>query len=357
LTGLNNTGEFKILYQNDLNQTIAETGFDLNLDGVGETGDLDLGILSLRIPDLNSTKKFVIQRGNETLAERVVTPHDPVVNVTSPNGGEIYTQGENITVTWQSLDSDGGNLTHAVLISENGGTEWLPLGLGISGNEFTFSANSEMISDEVRFRVIASDGINTGEDVSDATSSIAGSVDVDFFLHATGQTANPTNLFLNSTAPSATTAKYKDSASIKFASGNQWKEIGTWSTSSPPSAVKLSGLGNLTVWLGLKNSDDIGTRFDLRAEVYRDSEQVASGQTYCITGVVRNPVNAKEVNVSFGAFPPEEFDGTDSLSIKILTRIGTNQDNTFCGGHSSAIGLRLYFDAVDRPSMFDATFD
>lgn len=122
------------------------------------------------------------------------------------------------------------------------------------------------------------------------------------------------------------------------------------------SLVFLSDLGNLTVWLGLKNSDDMGTRFDLRAEVYRDNELVASGQTHCITGVVRNAANAKEVDVSFDAFPPEEFGGTEDLSIKILTRIGTNPDSTFCGGHSNATGLRLYFDSVSRPSMFNATF-
>jgi len=49
------------------------------------------------------------------------------------------------------------------------------------------------------------------------------------------------------------------------------------------------------------------------------------------------------------------FSGADTLSLKILARIGTNGDGTFCGGHSNAVGLRLYFDATSRPSRFDAT--
>ena len=32
-----------------------------------------------------------------------------------------------------------------------------------------------------------------------------------------------------------------------------------------------------------------------------------------------------------------------------------NGAGVFCGGHSNAVGLRLYFDAISRPSRFDAT--
>lgn len=354
--GLNNTGEFRILYQNALNQTIGEMGFDLDSEGFEETGELGVGAVSLRIPDLAGTTKIVIKRVNQTLAERIITVASPLVNVTGPNGGEAFAHGQNITVTWQSSDLDGGELTHVVSISQDGGLTWIPLAVEITGNQFSFVATTEIVSDEVLFKVLASDGINTGEDVSDAPSTIQGARTEDMFLHATGPIANPSNLFLNGTGPTATIAKYKDSAGINFAGGNQWKQVGTWPTSSPPLAGTLSDVGNLTFWLGLKNSDDIGTRFDLRAEVYRDSDLVASGQTHCITGLVRNPANAKEVTVSFDTFPPEDFDGTDNLSVKILTRIGTNPDNTFCGGHSNAAGLRLYFDSVSRPSMFNATF-
>ena len=59
----------------------------------------------------------------------------------------------------------------------------------------------------------------------------------------------------------------------------------------------------------------------------------------------------------FSAFSPAAFNGTtDVLSLRILTRIGTNGSGGFCGGHSNAVGLRLYFDAVSRPSRFGGTF-
>jgi hypothetical protein len=66
---------------------------------------------------------------------------------------------------------------------------------------------------------------------------------------------------------------------------------------------------------------------------------------------------AKEVIGSFGPFSPATFDGvTDVLSLRLLTRIGTDGAGAFCGGHSNAVGLRLYFDAVSRTSRFDGTF-
>ncbi len=178
----------------------------------------------------------------------------------------------------------------------------------------------------------------------------------DFFLHGTGTDANPATLFLNTTTPASSTAKYKDSASINFTGGNLWKEVGTWTASPPPAAGILSALSPLHVFLGLKNSDDQGTQFDVRAEIIKNGIVIASGQTLCITGITRNPASALEALVSFGQFPQEVFNGTtDSLTLRVLTRIGTNPDGTKCPGHSNAVGIRLYFDAISRPSRFGAT--
>jgi YVTN family beta-propeller protein len=173
------------------------------------------------------------------------------------------------------------------------------------------------------------------------------------FLHGSGPNANPAVLFLDRVAPTSSTAKYRDSAAIKFSGGNPWKTIGTWEAGPAFTSGTVNVLGDLSVWLGLKNSDDTGTRFDLAVEVWKNGNLVAEGETLCITGVTRNPSLAKEVTVSFQPFSPTTFNGSsDVLSLKLLTRIGTNGSGGFCGGHSSATGLRLYFDAVDRDAGF-----
>jgi len=179
----------------------------------------------------------------------------------------------------------------------------------------------------------------------------------DFFLHGTGPDNNPPTLFLNTTAPTAATAKFRDSAGVNFSGGNLWKDIGAWPAAASLTVGTLTALSDLHVWLGLKNSDDQGTQFDLQAEVLKNGAVIATGLTRCITGIVRNANQAKEATVAFGSVPSTPFDGTtDQLSIRISTRIGTNPDDTQCPGHNNAVGLRLYFDAANRQARFDATF-
>lgn len=177
-----------------------------------------------------------------------------------------------------------------------------------------------------------------------------------FSLHGTGPVDNPPTLFLNTTAPTATAEKFKDSASINRNGGNPWKEVGTWPAAATMTSGSLTSLSDLHVWLGLKNSDDQGTYFDLRVEAYKNSTLVAAGQSLCITGVTRNATAAKEVVLGFDPFSPTSFNGTsDLLKLKVLTRVGSTAAGASCGGHNNAVGLRLYFDAVARASRFNAT--
>ena len=177
-----------------------------------------------------------------------------------------------------------------------------------------------------------------------------------YYLHGTGPIDNPSSLFLDNTAPAATTARSKDSASINFNGGNPWKEVGNWSASPAFTRGVVTTLSDLHIWVGLKNSDDQGTNFDIRAEVYKNNSLLSTGLTRCVTGVVRNAANAKEVVVSFAPLSETLFDGSvDVLFVKVLTRIGTTASGASCGGHSSAAGLRSYFDATTRSSRFGAT--
>jgi hypothetical protein len=175
-----------------------------------------------------------------------------------------------------------------------------------------------------------------------------------FYLHGSGSTVNPTLLSFDASASSATTPKYKDSPGIKFSGGNLWQQVGKWDASVGALVGDLASLGSLRVWIGLKNSDDIGTNFDLRAELWKNNVLVTAGEAYGITGITRNLDLAKEVMVSFPSFARVTITSTDVASLRILTRIGTNGAGGFLGGHSNAVGLRVYFDALSRCSKFDA---
>jgi len=96
------------------------------------------------------------------------------------------------------------------------------------------------------------------------------------------------------------------------------------------------------------------TRFDVRTQLYVNNTLVAEGLTRCVTGVTRNPSQATEVTVPFGPVAANQLPPGDVIALKVSTRIGTNPDNSKCGGHNNAVGLRLYYDASSRASRFGA---
>ena len=83
---------------------------------------------------------------------------------------------------------------------------------------------------------------------------------------------------------------------------------------------------------------------------------MTSGLTRCISGVTRNPNNALEAVVALDPIPSSAaiYRTGDVLSFRVLTRIGTNSDDTQCLGHKNAVGLRLYYGGLQRPSGFGA---
>lgn len=121
----------------------------------------------------------------------------------------------------------------------------------------------------------------------------------------------------------------------------------------------LSGGGFATFWVGLKKSDNEGALFDLQVELFRDGALVAVGETLCLSGVTKDPEQAKEVVVrllptSAGRDAPPAF---GAFALRVFTRLGTNGAGELCqgpqGSRNSASGLRLYYDAKDRPSRFN----
>ena len=124
-------------------------------------------------------------------------------------------------------------------------------------------------------------------------------------------------------------------------------------------ARSLTALSPAHLFVGLKNSDDQGTQFDVQVEFLRNGTPVASGGKRCVTGLTRSPNLASEVVVSFAPFDPVTVTAGDVLSLRASARIGTNSDGSKCAGpggsHNSALGVRLYYDSASRASRFDVT--
>ena len=102
------------------------------------------------------------------------------------------------------------------------------------------------------------------------------------------------------------------------------------------------------LWVGLKNTDDIGTNFDVIVQLLRNGSEIASGVALCQTGIPRTPPKLVSVPLTVTGSGPTS--SGDVFTVRAFARIGTTDGVSSCGGHASAVGLRLYYDATSLAS-------
>ncbi|NJN44107.1 MAG: ExeM/NucH family extracellular endonuclease, partial [Anaerolineae bacterium] len=177
------------------------------------------------------------------------------------------------------------------------------------------------------------DPIVVGLDLDDVVVSPP----ITFYLHSNGSRNTNSSLFLDTSAPTSIKSNRKDSDNLKFAGGNPWKEIGLWSADPSFTVGTLTSLNDLHVWIGLRRAQNQIANYDLRIEVYKNDELISTSDSLCISGLEADPNLAQEITSSLGSFSPTEFDGqNDMLSIRFLTRLGTDGTGNSCGGcHTS----------------------
>jgi hypothetical protein len=110
-------------------------------------------------------------RDGVLVAERVASSHPPSVRIVSPNGGESLGSGE-FTMRIDAHDEDGDPITWSVLQSPDGGETWLPLVLEATGSETTVDPSVGPGGTHAMLRVVATDGMNTVIDDTDAEFSL-----------------------------------------------------------------------------------------------------------------------------------------------------------------------------------------
>ncbi|HKA08599.1 MAG TPA: carboxypeptidase-like regulatory domain-containing protein, partial [Gemmataceae bacterium] len=114
-------------------------------------------------------------------------------------------------------------------------------------------------------------------------------------------------------------------------------------------AAALNALSPAQVWIGLKNSDDVGTNFDLKAEVFRNGTLVGSGEVDNVSGGSSGFNNAKlrAISLALLSAGTNPICSGDTLSITLSVRAGAT-------GHRSGTA-RLWYNDSAANSRFDAT--
>jgi hypothetical protein len=115
-------------------------------------------------------------------------------------------------------------------------------------------------------------------------------------------------------------------------------------------ANQLTAVGPANVWIGLKNSDDVGTKFDLLAEVFKNGALVGSGQLDNVPGGSSGFNNAVQRTITMAlSGGPVAFSSGDTLSFKLSVRIAVG-----VSGHRSGTA-RLWFNDSAANSRFATT--
>jgi hypothetical protein len=112
---------------------------------------------------------------------------------------------------------------------------------------------------------------------------------------------------------------------------------------------QLTELGPAKVWIGLKNSDDVGTKFDLLAEALKNGSLVGSGTLNGVPGGSSGFNNAVLRTLNLALASPVSVGPADTLSIRLSVRIAVGVP-----GHRSGTA-RLWFNDTAANSRFDAT--
>jgi WD40 repeat protein len=119
-------------------------------------------------------------------------------------------------------------------------------------------------------------------------------------------------------------------------------------TTPTPQPVTLSPA---QLWIGLKNSDDVGIKFDLMAEVYEGSNVIGSGQLNSVSGGSSGFNNAHVYSVPLTLTSSFSVQLGDQLSIKVYVR-------NACSGSGKNSGFaRLWYNDSQADSRFGVTLD
>jgi hypothetical protein len=107
---------------------------------------------------------------------------------------------------------------------------------------------------------------------------------------------------------------------------------------------------SVSIWVGLANSDDVGIRFDLRAEVYKNStELIGAGEVASVSGGSSGFNNAHPFTIDLTPVPGVTFVPGDTVSIALFVR------NACTGSGKNSGRARLWYDDAAANSRFMAT--
>jgi hypothetical protein len=176
---LGTNGSFSLVFLDKLGRILGQAGFNIQFLLLGdEPTEIDLTCFAFTIPFIPGTARIQIVFNGVVVSERVVTANSPTVTISYPNGGEILNPRVPCTVTWNASDADGDALTYILEYSSNSGLTWTLITQDTHVLSYRWNASELDPGGCYMIRIIATDGLNMGEDSSDNTFFITFKEDI-----------------------------------------------------------------------------------------------------------------------------------------------------------------------------------
>jgi len=115
---------------------------------------------SVKAPFPAGTRRLGLFAGSTELASLRPGSGAPQVNIITPQANDVWNGGAR-TINWSASDPDNDPLTYSVLYSSDAGATWIPIEVDSTLTSYSFSPDEIDGGKTVRFRVLATDGINT----------------------------------------------------------------------------------------------------------------------------------------------------------------------------------------------------
>jgi hypothetical protein len=168
-------GSYTLIALDGKGTVLHEHPFTMTFTLMGAiTPTLEEAPFAFAMPFISGTSEFELQHEGQTLVTRTVSANAPTVKVLSPNGGEVVTSS--VTVEWTANDADADALRYAALLSTDNGTTWSTTAVGLTTTVQTVHISTLPPGNSNLVKVIATDGVNTAQDISDDPFTIIAEV-------------------------------------------------------------------------------------------------------------------------------------------------------------------------------------
>ena len=162
-----NSGNYTLRFLDAAQQVLSDIDFNMTYEP-----DFNVTGFGFAVPYPNGVGQIQLLHEDTVIASRSVSNNPPTVNLIYPSNSEVLTSGENVTIQWQADDPDADPLSYTVLYTPDNGSSWIPIQTDVADTCVNWTVPNDHPNGQCQIKVIASDGVNTGEAFSNGTFSI-----------------------------------------------------------------------------------------------------------------------------------------------------------------------------------------